>query len=332
MGKIFNVSGACDPDWHYMVDITDKLTQIQSMVDAGQYFIINRARQYGKTTTLRELEKILKRGYIVVSLDFQMLGAASFQTENIFSLTFARIFLRAAQRQKDENTDRYRQRLSAFQSVILAGVYDVKNLKRKFVSEDGHKLNSPWNIAADFLVDMSFSEKEILGMLKAYEADAGTGMDIRAMAGLLYDYTSGYPFLVSRICKLLDERVAGSGAFPDKRAAWTREGGLEAVHLLLSEKNTLFESLTGKLKDHPDLRDMLFALLFQGRVIPYDPDDEDIDVALMFGFVKIGDAGSIIVANRIFEMRLYNLFLASASILTKRNRSAFLRSVSVIRS
>ena len=102
LGKIFNVSAACDPDLHYMVDITDKLMQIRRMVDAGQYFIINRARQYGKTTTLRELEKILKKDYIVVSLDFQMLGAASFQTENIFSLTFARIFLRAAQRQKEK--------------------------------------------------------------------------------------------------------------------------------------------------------------------------------------------------------------------------------------
>ena len=119
MGKIFNVSAACDPDLHYMVDITDKLMQIRRMVDAGQYFIINRARQYGKTTTLRELEKILKKDYIVVSLDFQMLGAASFQTENIFSLTFARIFLRAAQRQKDENTDRYRQLLDALGTAVL---------------------------------------------------------------------------------------------------------------------------------------------------------------------------------------------------------------------
>ena len=33
----------------------------------------------------------------------------------------------------------------------------IKNIKRK-ISENGeHKLNSPWNIAADYLVDMSFS-------------------------------------------------------------------------------------------------------------------------------------------------------------------------------
>ena len=148
------------------------------------------------------------------------------------------------------------------------------------------------------------------GMLNEYEEDFRTGMDIGAMAGLIYDYTSGYPFLVSRICKLLDERIAGSAVFPDKKSAWTREGMLEAVHLLLNEKNTLFESLTGKLKDYPYLHDMLSALLFQGRVIPYNPDDENIDLALMFGFAKVGNSGFVTVANRIFEMRLYNLFLA----------------------
>lgn len=147
-------------------------------------------------------------------------------------------------------------------------------------------------------------------MLKEYEEDTGTGMDIGAMAGLIYEYTSGYPFLVSRICKLLDERIAGSAAFPGKKAAWTREGMLEAVHLLLDEKNTLFESLVGKLKDYPDLHWMLSMLLFQGRNVPYNPDDENIDIALMFGFVKLGASGSVAVANRIFEMRLYNLFLA----------------------
>ena len=32
-----------------------------------------------------------------------------------------------------------RDETAAFQSVILAGVYDVKNLKRRFVSEDEHR-------------------------------------------------------------------------------------------------------------------------------------------------------------------------------------------------
>ncbi len=44
-------------------------------------------------------------------------------------------------------------------------------------------------------------------MLAAYEADHHTGMDIQAVAGLLYSYTSGYPYLVSWICKYMDENT-----------------------------------------------------------------------------------------------------------------------------
>lgn len=55
---------------------------------------------------------------------------------------------------------------------------------------------------------------------------------------------------------------------------------------------------------------MLSALLFQGKTIPYNPDDENIDAALMFGFAKIGNSGSVTVANRIFETYLYSLFLS----------------------
>lgn len=65
-----------------------------------------------------------------------------------------------------------------FQSVILAGVYDIKNLKRKLRPEEGHRYNSPWNIAADFSIEMSFSESEIAGMLQEYEIDHRTGMNI----------------------------------------------------------------------------------------------------------------------------------------------------------
>ena len=79
--------------------------------------------------------------------------------------------------------------------------------------------NSPWNIAADFDVVMSFSCQEIGGMLAEYEQDWHTGMDAAEMAGLLDDYTSGYPYLVSRLCKLIDEKVAGGPDFPDKSAA-----------------------------------------------------------------------------------------------------------------
>ncbi len=48
----FNVTGVCVPHKHYMVDISGKIEQIMEMIDSGKYFTINRARQFGKTTTL----------------------------------------------------------------------------------------------------------------------------------------------------------------------------------------------------------------------------------------------------------------------------------------
>jgi len=55
----------------------------------------------------------------------------------------------------------------------------------------GNIINSPWNIAADFLVDMSFSKREIEKMLQKYEQDYKTRMDIRTLAESIYDYSSG---------------------------------------------------------------------------------------------------------------------------------------------
>lgn len=367
MSRYFNVSAVCIPELHYMVDITDKLEKIKVMVDAGQYFVINRARQYGKTTTLYALEKFLKKDYIVVSLDFQMIGYADFESEQSFSAAFSREILAAVEEFPEDVKEKLeriaegsvratlsvlfkillawcrqsekkivmlvdevdsaannqvfldflaqlrgyyikRNKIQTFQSVILAGVYDVKNLKRKFVTDIDHKMNSPWNIAADFLIDMSFSAKSIAGMLSDYEEEQRTGMNIDLLSGLIYDYTSGYPFLVSRICKLIDEQVAGTEPFFDKSAAWTKEGFLEAVKILLAEQNTLFESLIGKLNEYPELKQMLHSLLFQGQNIIYSPDDDAIAMARMFGFIKV-ENHAVAVANRIFETRLYNYFL-----------------------
>lgn len=364
MAKAFNINADCKQGLHYMVDISDRLRQIRSMVDAGDYFTVNRARQYGKTTLLRALEKFLKPDYLVVSIDFQKFSYADFECEQSFCEAFSaevldvmedctelsgeiraqleafaagkiggislsklfrclnrwcrqsekKIVLIVDEVDSASNNQVFldflaqlrayyidRDRKKTFQSVILAGVYDIKNLKRKFADHDVHKRNSPWNIAADFLVDMSFSIHDIQGMLDDYENDYHTGMHTAQMAKLLYAYTDGYPYLVSALCRLMDESA-------DQGQAWTRAGFLKAVRTLLGERNMLFDSLTEKLSAYPQLKHMIEALLFQGKKIAYNPDDEAIGMALMFGFVKT-DGSFVSIANRIFEIRLYNLFL-----------------------
>lgn len=374
MAKKFNVTGLCLPEYHYMVDISDKVEEIKDHIEAGEYFTINRARQYGKTTTLEALKERLQNEYIVFSLSFEGLTSETFVDENTFCVRFFGLLYDTIEFgeaegipggikdelfrfSKDESgkinfrvmtstivkicrelprpvvliidevdqassneifaaflgqlRDLYlkRNKRQTFHSVILAGVRDIKNLKVKIRSEKDHEKNSPWNIAADLDVEMSLSENGIAGMLENYEQDHHIGMDTDGLAGLIYDYTSGYPFLVSRICKLIDEKVAGSEMFPAKGDAWTKEGFLSAIRILLAEKNTLFESLTGKLQDYPELDEMIFEILFSGKSVPFRPLNPMIGMASMFGFIK-NQNGNVEIANRIFETVLYNLYLS----------------------
>lgn len=105
----------------------------------------------------------------------------------------------------------------------MAGVYDIKNLKLKIRLESEHQYNSPWNIAAEFKIDMSFSAEQISGMLSEYEADKHTGMDINRVAEYIYEYTSGYPYLVSAICKIIDEDILKIKHSECKIAIWSKE-------------------------------------------------------------------------------------------------------------
>ena len=202
-----------------------------------------------------------------------------------------------------------RPEVSTFHSVILAGVYDVRNIRQKIRSDKDHRRNSPWNIAAKFSIDMNFSVDEISGMIREYENDHHTGMDIDELSHLIYDYTSGYPYLVSSLCKNMDEEVCKIEGFPDKKSAWTKAGFLEAEKLLENDNNTLFQSLTGKLDDYPELRSVLYELLFTGKPIPYVSQNSYIETASMFGFIK-NSHGNAVLSNRIFETVLYNFFIS----------------------
>ena len=155
---------------------------------------------------------------------------------------------------------------------------------------------------------MNFSAKDICGMLEEYKNDHLIDMDIKAIANLIYDYTGGYPFLVSRLCQLVDEEITKNGQIQINLLSWTKEDILTAVKKLLEEQNTLFDDMGKKLADSSELNQMLRLILFNGKKIPYSPDEYAINLGNMFGYLKNED-GSVAIANRIFETRLYNRYL-----------------------
>jgi len=66
MRKKFNVTGSCNPERHYMVDTAERFAAVEKLIDAGEYFTINRARQYGKTTMLQTIRRRLSDKYLVI--------------------------------------------------------------------------------------------------------------------------------------------------------------------------------------------------------------------------------------------------------------------------
>ncbi len=393
MKRKFNTTGFCSPQRHYMVRLDDRLKKIkENYVDCGEYFVINRGRQYGKTTTLGALEQYLKDDYIVLSLDFQEISTGEFENAVIFSQTLAQKLAVAFRYVKAEDQEQLRDmlldfkknlpngglselfecissmcenssrpivlmidevdsasnnqvfidflaqlrayyikrdKMPTFHSVILASVYNIKNLKLKLRPESVHQYNSPWNIAADFKIDMNFSTVQIADMLKEYEEEHHTGMDRQAVAEEIYAYTSGYPVLVSAICKCIDEDIAFDEEFERQENIWSKEGVTHAVMRILVANIPLFESMIRHLDDYPEMKQMFQAILFQGSEVSYNPDTKEINLACMFGYA-VNRKGKVQIANRIFETRLYNYFyseeeLSSAIICeAKRDKNCFI--------
>jgi len=208
---------------------------------------------------------------------------------------------------------RFSARHATFHSIALAGVHDIKSLKMKLRSEQDRALNSPWNIAAEFKLDMSFTAAEIIPMLSEYVQEQSVQMDIPAIAQLLFDYTSGYPFLVSKICKVMDETI-----LPQKTTAiWTPEDLASAVHYIINEDNFNFDSLIKNLEYHKDLYNMVFDILVVGHQFNFSIHHPVTQLGLTYGILKNGKGISI--HNSIYEQVIYNYMIFQLE-MTWRNK------------
>lgn len=359
----FHISGVCYPEKHYMADLSGRLQQMKKMTDNGDYFVINRARQYGKTTMLRALQRYLQPDYAVIFMSFQKMSSARFRDESAFSRAFAHEFVKkavsSAQNGKLESralqaldeksrgthepfdlTELFellsdvcaqaqqkivliideadqasynqvfvdflgqlreyyqnREETPAFHSVILAGVYDIRNMRAKIRPEEAHRYNSPWNVAAPFEVSMRFLPEDIVTMLAEYEKEHHTGMDMQAAAQELYRVTGGYPYLVSCLCKKLDETGMG----------WDAADLWMAVRDLLKEQNTLFDDVIKNIQNHPEFARLAEQLAVFGAKIVFERNNPVIGLGAMFGILTERD-GKAAVSNMIFETLILNYF------------------------
>ena len=331
--KVFNTTAVCIPEKHYMVDLSERVKEIKKMVDAGKYFTINRARQYGKTTTLSALDLALSPQYDVINIDFQDITDADFENENEFTKGLSQMLCDTRDSIEIPVPDKYYEQLQELagrnEKVKLNDIFRIfdkwckENRKPIVLMIDEVDTATNNQVFLDFLGKLrsGYLKREKSTKYKTFQSVILAGvtdvkhlkskmMDTAAIAGQIREYTNGYPFLVSRICQLLDERMVPD-TFANLREAWTQDGVEAAVKMILSEENTLFDSLMGKLRTMPHLRGQLKEILFRGETIPSLPDNDEQKQLRMFGFI-VNNHNTVAIANRIFEMRLYNYFIGES--------------------
>ncbi|RKZ75642.1 MAG: AAA family ATPase [Gammaproteobacteria bacterium] len=372
MQKRFNDTGLCIPNRHYMVDTSVKLKQVIQLVEYGEYFTINRPRQFGKTTTLFMLDKALnlRDDYVAVKISFEGIDSDAYQHPERFIMEFLILiahrleFLKFSvlsqfvEKHRSEITNlpalsRFITKLvgtmptkswvlmidevdkssnnqlfldflgllrnkyllrddgeDTFQSIILAGVHDIKTLRRKIRPDETSGYNSPWNIAVDFKVDLSFAPHEIDTMLQDYSIDKQIQLDISAIAERLYYYTEGYPYLVSKLCKFIDEEIIPHRANKN----WLLDDVEAAFKMIVDDAytTTLFDSLVKNLENNQTLYELIFYIVINGKSLQFTISNPVINLAHLYGILRPSEQGRCHIHNRIFEQRIYAYMLSKS--------------------
>lgn len=379
MAKYFNTSVTCDPKRHYMVDTTAKMKVFERLIDQKAYFTINRARQFGKSSSLNWILWNMSDRYLVIPISFETEADNNWQNEQTFFKYFcgkiAQFFARtpakdasyldfwtAAQSDGAKDFDQFAAKITefcetcgkkvvltidevdnasnndvfvrflsmmrnlyldrekfgddahTFWSVIIAGVYDVKNLKLKIRPEEDHQYNSPWNVAAKYKLDMTFNAQEISTMLQDYENDHHIGFDIKEISDEIFKYTSGYPVLVSALCKIIDE---------DLDRDWSKNGVQNAVKNFIKDPDaTILKSITKNIESFPDLKNLLRAITLENFKVNYYADNLPLDLGRTFSFLRPDDNSNAQIHNLIFQQVLLNYFIAEKALSTLRGKGS----------
>ena len=175
----------------------------------------------------------------------------------------------------------------------------------KFKDDTDTRYNSPWNIAADFDIDMSFNISEIASMLTEYISDNKLNFDIDKLSSEIYKFTSGYPFLVSRVCQIIDENI-----LKDNKRNWICGDIHRAVKILISESNTLFDDLIKNLENNKDLFEYMYSILVLGIPKVFNISNPIINIGHMYGYLVRAEDGTVEVSNQILQEYIYNYMVS----------------------
>ena len=145
-------------------------------------------------------------------------------------------------------------------------------------------------------------------MLKDYESDHQTGMDVISVAKKIHDFTSGYPFLVSCICKCIDEKLEKN---------WNKQRVTDAVSIITSNTNLLFDDIVKNLVNNENASKTLHSLLMKGHTQSISIHNPHVGMCLMYGYLKVDEFSNLVIANKIFAKVILSYFISKESLESK---------------
>jgi hypothetical protein len=134
-------------------------------------------------------------------------------------------------------------------------------------------------------------------MLVDYVQDKKVEMDIPAISQRIYHYTRGYPFLVSRICKEIDEMI-----LPEKGVlVWDISDIEKAIRDIVFESNTNFDSLIRHIEDNKELSELIEKVLVGSEEFRFVINSPIINLGYMYGIFDYNKEKQLIIHNKIYE-------------------------------
>jgi hypothetical protein len=154
---------------------------------------------------------------------------------------------------------------------------------------------------------MHLFPNEIKPMLSDYMGETGVKMDTQLIADDLFFYTSGYPYFVSKMCKIIAEQI-----LPTKKVKeWTKDDVFKAFRMLLEEpNNTNFDSLFKTLRDDDALYELVFSLLLEGKTMAFSYDNRTVSLGVLHGILARSEKGTVMIHNSIYRERIFNMMIS----------------------
>ena len=369
MKREFNITGVCVRNMHYMADTTQQMNEIyERLIGRGKYFSVLGGRQFGKTTTINHLTKMIQNdeNYLLIRTSFEGIGSTIYENEKTFSTGFlmnlyyktelqnkpvAEIFKEASKEMQDFETlskfitkfskqqnkkivliidevdkslnnqiflsflgmlrDKYLLRNQGidftFHSIALAGVHDIKTIKIKIAEGEEEKFNSPWNIAADFDIDLSFHPHQIVSLLDDFLTEnPDVTIPRKEIAEKIYFYTYGYPFLVSLMCKTIHEKII----YKREDKNWHLKDVETAFKMIIrgSYSTALFDSISKNMYNNKKLYNLISDILIENKKINFILNVPAILFASAHSIIR-EENNKCVIHNRIFEQRIFDMML-----------------------